>query len=151
MAVYHDSFLQNHNKFEYDSINVTNFRLGRQYYLEYFSSYHFYFFTGIDAIDFDEYEDQIFRRKKPKQEDDWGLFEEHEPRRKSIRRNTEEALKCPFCEKAFIGLVKHIKGKHRDEHNYEEEMRNAKWRERIMKVRRVDFFCIGKTNSMWFQ
>lgn len=90
--------------------------------------------TGIDAVDFDEYEDELFQRRRKKAEDDYGLFEDGEPRRKSIRRNTEEALKCPFCEKAFIGLVKHIKGKHRDEHSYEEEMRNAKWRERIMKV-----------------
>ena len=35
---------------------------------------------------------------------------------------------------AFIGLVKHIKSKHAEEADYEEEMRNAKWRERIMKV-----------------
>ena len=33
-----------------------------------------------------------------------------------------------------IGLVKHIKTKHKDEPDFEEEMRNAKWRERIMKV-----------------
>lgn len=92
--------------------------------------------AGIDAMDFDEYEDEVYRpRRVKKYDDDYGLFEDSEPRRKSIRRNIEEALKCPFCEKAFIGLVKHIKGKHRDEHNYEEEMRNAKWRERIMKVR----------------
>lgn len=90
--------------------------------------------AGIDAMDFDEYDDDIYRRHRRKMEEDYGLFEDGEPRRKSIRRNMEEALKCPFCEKAFIGLVKHIKGKHRDEHNYEEEMRNAKWRERIMKV-----------------
>lgn len=91
--------------------------------------------AGIDAMDFDDYEDDsMYRRRRRKGPDDYGLFEDSEPRRKSIHRNTEEALKCPFCEKAFIGLVKHIKGKHRDEHTYEEEMRNAKWRERIMKV-----------------
>ena len=98
--------------------------------------------AGIDAIDFDEYEDDIYRRRKNRLEEDYGLFEDSEPRRKTIRRNTEEALKCPFCEKAFIGLVKHIKGKHRDEHNYEEEMRNAKWRERIMKVSSIRFFFV---------
>ena len=43
-------------------------------------------------------------------------------------------MKCPFCDKSFIGLVKHIKSKHRHEPDYDEEMRNAKWRERIMKV-----------------
>ncbi|XP_069131352.1 LOW QUALITY PROTEIN: uncharacterized protein [Argopecten irradians] len=72
-------------------------------------------------------------RKKKKKEDDVGMFEDLEPKRRSVR-NTEEALNCPFCDKAFIGLVKHIKGKHRDETDYEEEMRNAKWREKIMKV-----------------
>jgi len=101
--------------------------------------------AGIDAMDFDDYEDELFRKRRRKLEDDYGLFEEHEPRRKNIRRNTEEALKCPFCEKAFIGLVKHIKGKHRDEHNYEEEMRNAKWRERIMKVSTIGIDESGET------
>ncbi|OWF47084.1 titin-like [Mizuhopecten yessoensis] len=72
-------------------------------------------------------------RKRKKKEDDVGMFEDLEPKRRSVR-NTEEALNCPFCDKAFIGLVKHIKGKHRDETDYEEEMRNAKWREKIMKV-----------------
>merc|ERR1719422_2459523 len=71
--------------------------------------------AGIDAMDFDEIDEELNARRRKKPESDYGLFEEHEPRRKSIRRNTEEALKCPFCEKAFIGLVKHIKGKHRDE------------------------------------
>ncbi|XP_060078819.1 biorientation of chromosomes in cell division protein 1-like 1 [Ylistrum balloti] len=72
-------------------------------------------------------------RKRKKKEEDVGMFEDLEPKRRSVR-NTEEALNCPFCDKAFIGLVKHIKGKHRDETDYEEEMRNAKWREKIMKV-----------------
>ncbi|CAG5127912.1 unnamed protein product, partial [Candidula unifasciata] len=100
--------------------------------------------TGIDAVDFDDYEYELFQRHR-KKEDDYGLFEDGEHRRKSIRRNTEEALKCPFCEKAFIGLVKHIKGKHRDEHSYEEEMRNAKWRERIMKVSTIGIDVSGET------
>lgn len=100
--------------------------------------------AGIDAMDFDDYEEDTYRRRRCKVEDDYGLFEDSEPRRKSIRRNTEEALKCPFCEKAFIGLVKHIKGKHRDEPAYEEEMRNAKWRERIMKVNCVVFIVALK-------
>ncbi|KAK3099172.1 hypothetical protein FSP39_000488, partial [Pinctada imbricata] len=72
-------------------------------------------------------------RKRRRKDDDVGLFEELETKRRSVR-NTEEALNCPFCDKAFIGLVKHIKGKHKDETDYEEEMRNAKWREKIMKV-----------------
>lgn len=91
----------------------------------------------VDTMDFDEdnedYEDDTGRRRRQR-DDDISLFEDSEPRRKSIKRNTEEALKCPFCEKAFIGLVKHIKSKHSEEADYEEEMRNAKWRERIMKV-----------------
>lgn len=78
-----------------------------------------------------EYEDSPRRRRK---DDGLGLFEDVESRRRSFKRNAEEALKCPFCDKAFIGLVKHIKTKHKDEPDYEEEMRNAKWRERIMKV-----------------
>ncbi|KAK0050536.1 zinc finger and BTB domain-containing protein 17 [Biomphalaria pfeifferi] len=102
--------------------------------------------AGIDAMDFDEYDEKDpFLRRRRKLEDDYGLFEDSEPRRKSIRRNTEEALKCPFCDKAFIGLVKHIKGKHRDEHSYEEEMRNAKWRERIMKVSTIGLDESGET------
>ncbi|KAH9519856.1 hypothetical protein Btru_071076 [Bulinus truncatus] len=102
--------------------------------------------AGIDAMDFDEIdEEDVYRRRRRKLEEDYGLFEDNEPRRKSIRRNTEEALKCPFCDKAFIGLVKHIKGKHRDEHNYEEEMRNAKWRERIMKVSTIGLDESGET------
>ncbi|KAL8575608.1 hypothetical protein ACOMHN_028629 [Nucella lapillus] len=88
-----------------------------------------------DTMDLEE-EDEEYEeyRRRRRHEDDISLFEDSEPRRKSIKRNTEEALKCPFCEKAFIGLVKHIKGKHSEEPDYEEEMRNAKWRERIMKV-----------------
>ena len=78
--------------------------------------------------------DDFSSRKRRKREDDMGLFEDMENRRRSFKRNAEEALKCPFCDKGFIGLVKHIKTKHRDEPDYEEEMRNAKWRERIMKV-----------------
>nr|KAG5689426.1 hypothetical protein BaRGS_012248 [Batillaria attramentaria] len=91
----------------------------------------------VDTMDFDDddddYDDETGRRRR-RRDDDISLFEDSEPRRKSIKRNTEEALKCPFCEKAFIGLVKHIKSKHSEEADYEEEMRNAKWRERIMKV-----------------
>lgn len=86
----------------------------------------------IEEIDPDDAE--LYRRRRCKKEDsDFGLFED-EPKRKSVRRNTEEALKCPFCDKSFIGLVKHIKSKHSHEPDYDEEMRNAKWRERIMKV-----------------
>ncbi|XP_045204431.2 zinc finger and SCAN domain-containing protein 21-like isoform X2 [Mercenaria mercenaria] len=73
-------------------------------------------------------------RKRRFKDDGLGLFEDTENRRRSFKRNAEEALKCPFCDKAFIGLVKHIKTKHKDEPDFEEEMRNAKWRERIMKV-----------------
>nr|XP_022306427.1 trichohyalin-like isoform X2 [Crassostrea virginica] len=73
------------------------------------------------------------KKRRGKREEDVGLFEEMENKRRGIR-NTEEALNCPFCDKAFIGLVKHIKGKHKDETDYEEEMRNAKWREKIMRV-----------------
>ncbi|CAG5123125.1 unnamed protein product [Candidula unifasciata] len=101
--------------------------------------------AGIDAMDFDDYDDELLQQRRRKVEEDYGLFEDGEPRRKSIRRNTEEALKCPFCDKAFIGLVKHIKGKHRDEHSYEEEMRNAKWRERIMKVSTIGVDEAGDT------
>ncbi|XP_046352685.2 neurofilament heavy polypeptide-like [Haliotis rufescens] len=79
-------------------------------------------------------EDEESPRRRRRREDDISLFEDTEPRRKSIKRNTEEALKCPFCDRAFIGLVKHIKSKHKDEPDFDEEMRNAKWRERIMKV-----------------
>lgn len=88
--------------------------------------------TELDLMDMED-EDGSPRRRR-RREDEMALFEDTEPRRKSIKRNTEEALKCPFCDRAFIGLVKHIKSKHRDEQEYEEEMRNAKWRERIMKV-----------------
>lgn len=91
----------------------------------------------VDTMDFDDDDDDDYDdtgRRRRRRDDDISLFEDSEPRRKSIKRNTEEALKCPFCEKAFIGLVKHIKSKHSDEADYEEEMRNAKWRERIMKV-----------------
>lgn len=73
-------------------------------------------------------------RKRRFKDDGLGLFEDTENRRRSFKRNAEEALKCPFCDKAFIGLVKHIKTKHKDEPDFDEEMRNAKWRERIMKV-----------------
>ncbi|XP_067663718.1 uncharacterized protein [Haliotis asinina] len=79
-------------------------------------------------------DDEESPRRRCRREDDISLFEDTEPRRKSIKRNTEEALKCPFCDRAFIGLVKHIKSKHKDEPDFDEEMRNAKWRERIMKV-----------------
>jgi hypothetical protein len=87
----------------------------------------------MDLEDEDEEYDE-YRRRRRRTDEDISLFEDSEPRRKSIKRNTEEALKCPFCEKAFIGLVKHIKSKHSEEADYEEELRNAKWRERIMKV-----------------
>ncbi|XP_063413352.1 zinc finger and BTB domain-containing protein 17-like isoform X4 [Mytilus trossulus] len=87
---------------------------------------------GQDDFGFAEEEDDGSGRKK-RRSDEVALFEDMEPKRRTIR-NTEEALNCPFCDKAFIGLVKHIKGKHRDEMDYEEEMRNAKWREKIMKV-----------------
>ena len=83
---------------------------------------------GEDDYDYDGYGMKRFK------DDGLGLFEDMENRRRSFKRNAEEALKCPFCEKAFIGLVKHIKTKHKDEPDYEEEIRNAKWRERIMKV-----------------
>ena len=78
--------------------------------------------------------DDFTGRRRRKREDDMGLFEDMDNRRRSFKRNAEEALKCPFCDKGFIGLVKHIKTKHKDEPDFEEEMRNAKWRERIMKV-----------------
>lgn len=87
---------------------------------------------GVDDFGFGEGEDDNSGRKK-RRSDDVALFEDMEPKRRTVR-NTEEALNCPFCDKAFIGLVKHIKGKHKDEMDYEEEMRNAKWREKIMKV-----------------
>lgn len=101
--------------------------------------------AGIDAMDFDEVEDEYYYKRRRKFEEDYGLFEDSEPRRKNIRRNMEEALKCPFCEKAFIGLVKHIKHRHRDEPSYDEEMRNAKWRERIMKVSTIGIDESGET------
>ncbi|BFZ24296.1 hypothetical protein BsWGS_27335 [Bradybaena similaris] len=100
--------------------------------------------AGIDTMDLDEYED-LFQHRKRKVEEAYTLFEDNESHRRSMRRNTEEALKCPFCVKAFIGLVKHIKGKHRDENNYEEEMRKAKWRERIMKVSNISMDDSGET------
>ena len=78
--------------------------------------------------------DDFTGKRRRKREDDMGLFEDMDNRRRSFKRNAEEALKCPFCDKGFIGLVKHIKTKHKDEPDFEEEMRNAKWRERIMKV-----------------
>lgn len=87
---------------------------------------------GQDDFGFAELEDDEAGKKR-RRSDDVALFEDMEPKRRTVR-NTEEALNCPFCDKAFIGLVKHIKGKHRDEMDYEEEMRNAKWREKIMKV-----------------
>lgn len=80
----------------------------------------------------DDFDD--FSPKRRYRDDGLGLFEDMENRRRSYKRNAEEALKCPFCDKAFIGLVKHIKTKHKDEPDFEEEVRNAKWRERIMKV-----------------
>lgn len=80
----------------------------------------------------EEYDEYASRRRY--KDDGLGLFEEMESRRRSFKRNAEEALKCPFCDKAFIGLVKHIKTKHKDEPDFDEEIRNAKWRERIMKV-----------------
>lgn len=82
----------------------------------------------------EEWEMDDSPRKRRFKDDGLGLFEDTENRRRSFKRNAEEALKCPFCDKAFIGLVKHIKTKHKDEPDFEEEMRNAKWRERIMKV-----------------
>ncbi|KAL4229709.1 hypothetical protein ACF0H5_010097 [Mactra antiquata] len=82
----------------------------------------------------DDFEMDDTPRKRRLKDDGLGLFEDTENRRRSFKRNAEEALKCPFCDKAFIGLVKHIKTKHKDEPDFEEEMRNAKWRERIMKV-----------------
>ncbi|XP_025088288.1 probable serine/threonine-protein kinase kinX isoform X2 [Pomacea canaliculata] len=104
----------------------------------------------VDTMDFededdDEYEDETGRRRRRRGDDDISLFEDSEPRRKSIKRNTEEALKCPFCDKAFIGLVKHIKSKHSEEADFEEEMRNAKWRERIMKVSTTGSEELGDT------
>lgn len=78
--------------------------------------------------------DDISPKRRKKRDDDLALFEDIEPKRRCTKRNFEEALKCPFCDRAFIGLVKHIKSKHREEPDYEEEIRNAKWRERIMKV-----------------
>lgn len=87
---------------------------------------------GQDDFGFADLDDDGAGKKK-RRSDDMALFEDMEPKRRTVR-NTEEALNCPFCDKAFIGLVKHIKGKHRDEMDYEEEMRNAKWREKIMKV-----------------
>ncbi|XP_064608816.1 titin-like isoform X2 [Liolophura sinensis] len=79
-------------------------------------------------------DDEDRKRRKRRDDDVGGLFQDVDARKRSVKRNTEEALKCPFCEKAFIGLVKHIKSKHNEETDYEEEIRNAKWRERIMKV-----------------
>ena len=88
-----------------------------------------------DTMDLDDEDDDYDGYYQGRRRDEnISLFEDSEPRRKSTRRNTEEALKCPFCDRAFIGLVKHIKSKHCDECDYEEEVRNAKWRERIMKV-----------------
>lgn len=87
-------------------------------------------FLNLDDLDFEEETPKRVRGKG----DNVNLFEDVEQRRKSIKRNTEEALKCPFCDRSFIGLVKHIKSKHNDEPDFDEEMRNAKWRERIMKV-----------------
>ncbi|KAL5011969.1 hypothetical protein ScPMuIL_010520 [Solemya velum] len=78
--------------------------------------------------------DDLSPKRRKKRDDDLTLFEDIEPKRRCTKRNFEEALKCPFCDRAFIGLVKHIKSKHREEPDYEEEIRNAKWRERIMKV-----------------
>ncbi|XP_041358313.1 protein mel-28-like [Gigantopelta aegis] len=101
----------------------------------------------VDAMDFDDDDDddEDSPRRRRRREEDPSLFEDNEPRRKSIKRNTEEALKCPFCDKAFIGLVKHIKSKHKDEPDYDEEMRNAKWRERIMKVSTTGVDDSGET------
>ncbi|XP_052278695.1 zinc finger and BTB domain-containing protein 17-like isoform X2 [Dreissena polymorpha] len=82
----------------------------------------------------EEYDFEEYKRRRMFKDDGPGLFEDVESRRRSLKRNAEEALKCPFCDKAFIGLVKHIKTKHSDEPDFEEEIRNAKWRERIMKV-----------------
>lgn len=89
---------------------------------------------GPLGSDGDEFEMDDSPRKRRMKDDGLGLFEDTENRRRSFKRNAEEALKCPFCDKAFIGLVKHIKTKHKDEPDFDEEMRNAKWRERIMKV-----------------
>lgn len=89
---------------------------------------------GPLGIEGEEWDMDDSPRKRRFKDDGLGLFEDTENRRRSFKRNAEEALKCPFCDKAFIGLVKHIKTKHKDEPDFEEEMRNAKWRERIMKV-----------------
>ncbi|CAG2209409.1 unnamed protein product [Mytilus edulis] len=62
---------------------------------------------GQDDFGFAEEEDDGSGRKK-RRSDEVALFEDMEPKRRTIR-NTEEALNCPFCDKAFIGLVKHIK------------------------------------------
>lgn len=89
---------------------------------------------GPLGAELEDWEADDSPRKKKFKDDGLGLFEDTENRRRSFKRNAEEALKCPFCDKAFIGLVKHIKTKHKDEPDFDEEMRNAKWRERIMKV-----------------
>lgn len=75
----------------------------------------------------------FLKRRRGKREEDVGLFEEMENKRRGIR-NIEEVFNCFFCDKVFIGLVKYIKGKYKDEIDYEEEMRNVKWREKIMRV-----------------
>ena len=62
--------------------------------------------AGIDAMDFDEFEEDMYRRRRKKMEDDYGLFEEHEPRRKTIRRNTEEALKVNISNSKIFDTAK---------------------------------------------
>ena len=49
-------------------------------------------------------EDLDTPKRRRRKDDDVGLFEELETKRRSVR-NTEEALNCPFCDKAFIGTV----------------------------------------------
>ena len=51
-----------------------------------------------------DYDVDDYSRKRRKREDELGLFEDMENRRRSFKRNAEEALKCPFCDKGFIGM-----------------------------------------------
>ena len=53
-----------------------------------------------------DYDMDDYSRKRRKREDELGLFEDMENRRRSFKRNAEEALKCPFCDKGFIGMLK---------------------------------------------
>ena len=52
-----------------------------------------------------DYDMDDYSRKRRKREDELGLFEDMENRRRSFKRNAEEALKCPFCDKGFIGML----------------------------------------------